>query len=113
MLERMLIRLSHEPIPVIVATPEYLTRADALLVEPSAPMGAVLAQAASIVNPSLPLICASVTSPPPELSELGIEFTATLIKPFTSEQLSDAIEHALRARHGRRRHDLNNGDRAA
>jgi CheY-like chemotaxis protein len=113
LLERMLIRLGHEPIAIIVPTPEYLTGADALLVEPAAPVGAVLAQAANLVNPSLPLICASVSSPPPELSELGIEFVATLVKPFTSEQLQATLERALYRRQTHRNHRLDGNDHAA
>lgn len=99
LLERMLLRLGHEPIAVVVPAPELLTSADVLLVEPAAPVGAALAQAANIVNPSLPLICASVTSPPSELSKLGIDFAATLVKPFTSQQLRGAIDQALSSRH--------------
>jgi hypothetical protein len=97
MLKRMVTRLGHEPVFVRVPTPEQLVSADVLMVEPAAPTGAVLAQAACIVNPRLPLICASVTGPPPELTELGVEFAASLVKPFTAEQLNAAIEEALRA----------------
>jgi hypothetical protein len=75
--------------------PAQLQSADLLLVEPAAPAGAVLAQAARIVNPRLPLVCASVTAPAPELKERGVVFAATLVKPFTAEQLSAAIDQAL------------------
>jgi CheY-like chemotaxis protein len=95
MLERMVTRLGHKPILVRVLAPQQLQSADVLMVEPTAPTGAVLAQAACIVNPSLPLICASVTASPPELAELGVVFAATLVKPFTAEQLRVAIEEAL------------------
>jgi CheY-like chemotaxis protein len=95
LLERMVTRLGHEPIPVGIPAPQQLQSADVLVVEPAAPTGAVLAQAACIVNPSLPLICASVTASPPELAELGVVFTAALVKPFTAEQLRVAIEEAL------------------
>jgi hypothetical protein len=98
MLERMVTRLGHEPMLVRVPAPEQLQVADVLVVEPAAPTGVVLAQAACIVNPSLPLICASVTAPPPELAELGVVFAAALVKPFTTEQLGVAIEETLRAR---------------
>jgi len=91
----MVTRLGHEPVFVRVPAPEQLQSADLLVVEPAAPTGAVLAQAACIVNPALPLICASVTGPPPELTELGIEFAAALVKPFTAEQLGGAIDQAL------------------
>ncbi len=85
-----------------VPAPEQLQSADVLVVEPAAPTGAVLAQAACIVNPALPIICASVTAPPAELAELGVVFAAALVKPFTAEQLRDAIEKALRAQNPRR-----------
>ena len=97
LLERMVTRLGHEPIAVRVPTPEHLTSADVFVVEPAAPLGAVLAQAARVVNPSLPLICASVTAPPPKLAERGIVFSASLVKPFTAAQLGAAIEQALNA----------------
>jgi CheY-like chemotaxis protein len=95
MLERMVTRLGHEPILVGFPAPKELHSADLLIVEPAAPAGAVLAQAARIVNPRLPLVCASVTAPPPELEQHGVVFTATLVKPFTAEQLDAAIDHAL------------------
>jgi hypothetical protein len=103
----MVIRLGHEPILVRVPAPQQLQSADVLVVEPAVPTGAVLAQAACIVNPSLPLICASITAPPPELAELGVVFTAALVKPFTAEQFGVAIERALRAQ------SLHHGNRAA
>jgi CheY-like chemotaxis protein len=95
LLERMVTRLGHEPVLVGVPAPAQLQSADVLVVEPAVQTGAVLAQAACIVNPTLPLICASVTGPPPELTELGVEFAATLVKPFTAEQLGAAIDKAL------------------
>jgi CheY-like chemotaxis protein len=97
LLERMVTRLGHEPILVRVAAFEQLRGADALVVESAAPTGVVLAQAARIVNPALPLICASVEAPPTELADLGVAFAATLLKPFTAQQLGDAIEAALHA----------------
>jgi CheY-like chemotaxis protein len=107
LLERMVTRLGHEPMLVRVPAPEQLQSADVLVVEPAAPIGVVLAQAACIVNPALPLICASVTAPPPELAELGVVFAAALVKPFTAGQLGVAIEQALCARNPHHR------DRAA
>jgi CheY-like chemotaxis protein len=103
MLERMVTRLGHEPVFVRVPAPAQLQSADVLVVEPAAPTGAVLAQAACIVKPALPLICASVTGPPPELTELGVEFAAVLVKPFTAEQLGAAIDQVLCACEPRRR----------
>jgi len=93
----MVTRLGHEPIVVRVPVPQQLRCADVLVVEPAAPVGAVLAQAMCMVNPSLPIICASITGPPPELAELGVVFAASLVKPFTLEQLGTAIEEALLA----------------
>jgi CheY-like chemotaxis protein len=106
LLERMVVRLGHEPVAVRAPTPKQLTSADVFVIEPADPIGAVLAQAAHLIDPTLPLICASVTAPPPELPDLGISFTATLVKPFTLAQLRAAIELALRARRAHhRRHD--------
>lgn len=101
LLLRMVSRLGYEPVLMTVPAPEQLTSVDVLMVEPAAPVGAVMAQAASIAVPSLPLICASVSAPPSELTELGVEFDAFLVKPFTIQQLAEAIEQALRSR---RRH---------
>ena len=98
LLERMVTRLGHEAVVVRIPGPEHLASAEVLLVEPAAPVGAVLAQAASIANPSLPIICVSVTGPPPELAQLGVVFAASLVKPFTLEQLKDAVDQALLAR---------------
>jgi hypothetical protein len=97
LLVRMLTRLGHEPLVVTMPAPEQLLSADVLMVEPAAPIGAVLAQAARLVNPSLPLICASVEALPAELAELGVVFAASLVKPFTAEQLGAAIEQSLRS----------------
>jgi hypothetical protein len=99
MLERMVTRLGHEPILARVSASEQLQRVDVLVVEPAASTGVSLAQAACIVNPTLPLICASVDAPPTGLAEVGVVFAAALLKPFTAEQLSDAIGGALCAQH--------------
>lgn len=98
MLERMVARLGHEPVAVRVPGPEDLRSADVFVLEPAAPIGVTMAQAASVINPSLPLVCASVAEPPAELATLAVVFAASLVKPFTSEQLSQAIERALRTR---------------
>jgi len=96
LLERMVTRLGHQPVAVRAPTPQQLTGADVFIVEPAAPIGAVLAQAAHLIDPTLPLLCVSVTAPPPELAELGIAFGAVLIKPFSPAQLEAAIVRALR-----------------
>ncbi|HEV3034443.1 MAG TPA: hypothetical protein VGX72_06605 [Solirubrobacteraceae bacterium] len=114
MLVRMLERLGHEPVVVTVPAPEQLLGVQALVVEPAAPIGAVLAQAVRLIDPSLPLICASVTAPPPELAELGVVFAAVLVKPFTAQQLGDAIARSLSARKRQDRHRFpRHDDRAA
>jgi hypothetical protein len=117
LLERMVTRLGHEPILVRMTLPRQLTYDDVLVVEPATPVGAVHAQALCIGNPSLPIICASITAPPPELAELGVVFAASLVKPFTLEQLGAAIEEALFAGSAQRGHQprqyLRSGDRAA
>ncbi len=97
MLERLLGQLGHEPIAVVMPTPEQLAGADLLVVEPAAPVGMVLAQAASIVSPSLPLVSASITVPSRELTELGVVFAAAIVKPYTLNELRGAIELAQAA----------------
>jgi two-component system OmpR family response regulator len=97
LLERMLTRMGHEPIRVRVPDTEQLISADLAIVEPVESVGVLLAQAASIVRPSLPLVCASVSEPPAELAELGVSFNACLIKPFTAKELEIAIDQALHA----------------
>jgi Nucleotidyl transferase AbiEii toxin, Type IV TA system len=98
LLERMVTRLGHEPIVARIPGAEDLASAEVFLVEPAAPAGEVLALAASIAHPSLPIVCASVIGPPPELSRLGVVFAASLVKPFTLEQLKDAVDQALLTR---------------
>jgi hypothetical protein len=97
MLTRMLTRLGYEPIAVQVPAAEQLLHATALLIEPAAPAGVLLAQATRIAAPELPLVCASVIVPDPELANLGIEFDAQLVK-FTSDQLDLAIQRACARR---------------
>jgi len=114
MLERMITRLEHEPVLLSTATPAQLLSADLLVVEPASPAGTALAQAASIANPSLPLICASVTTPDPELAENGVVFVASLVKPFTVEQFRSAVDQALRfGRDEQGDRDLHREDQAA
>jgi CheY-like chemotaxis protein len=117
LLERMVTRLGHEPIAVRAPSPQQLTSADVFVLEPAAPIGVMLAQAAHLIDPSLPLICATATAPAPELAELGVVFAATLVKPFTTEQLAAAIEQALSApraqRGGRSDEHPDHGHRAA
>ena len=106
LLGRMVARLGHEPIAVVSPTPQQLRSADVFVLEPAAPIGAVLAQAAQLIDPSMPLVCASVQAPPEDLEKLGVVFAAALVKPFTLEQLDAAIDRALYARwasEGRRR----------
>ncbi len=97
----MIARLGHEPITVKRLMPDQLTSADVLLVEPAAPLGAVLAQATHLATPSLPIICSSIAKPSTELAELDIQFSAVLVKPYAGKQLSVAIERALATRTAR------------
>jgi len=95
MLQRMVARLGYEPIAARTPVAEQLASADLLLVELAAPQGITFAQAAQFASPSLAIVCASVTGPPAELDELGVELAAYLVKPFTSTQLDVAIRRAL------------------
>jgi len=98
LLVRIVARLGHEPLAPLAPSPEQLRGADLFLIEPSAPIGAVLAQAAHLIDPAMPLVCVSVEPPPQDLLDLGIEFAASLLKPFTLEELHDTIELALSRR---------------
>ncbi len=95
LLVRMVERLGHESLAPRVAAPRDLRSADLFVLEPAAPLGTALAQAARLLAPSLPLICASVQAPPPGLLASGVVFEACLVKPFTLEQLGGAIDQAL------------------
>jgi hypothetical protein len=97
LLEGMLTRLGHEPLLITMPTLERALNADLFIVEPKAAGGRILAQAVHIANPSLPMICASVSIPPWELCELGVVFADSLIVPFTLGQLQAAIEVASHA----------------
>jgi hypothetical protein len=94
----MLTRLGHQPLLLTMPTLERALNADLFIVEPKASGGKMLTQAAHIANPSLPMICVSVSIPPWELCELGVVFAASLIVPFTLGQLRAAIELASHAR---------------
>lgn len=96
-LEGMLTRLGHEPLLITMSTLERALSADLFIVEPKAAGGGMLTQAAHIANPSLPMICASVSVPPWELCEVGVVFATSLIVPFTLGQLQAAIELASHA----------------
>lgn len=94
LLERMIVRAGDEPIVADSPTPAKLRSADVLVVETASPRGAMLAQLARAANPSLPIVCASVTVPSPELAEL-VGFEEVLVKPYTAEQLQAVIDQAL------------------
>ncbi len=102
LLERMIARLGHEAVTIEVLDPAQLQGAGALVVEPTATAGALVALGASLADPALPIVCASVAPPPAELVEMGVVFAATLMKPFTTQQLGDAIAVALSEHCGRR-----------
>jgi DNA-binding NtrC family response regulator len=96
LLERMIARAGDEPIVADEPTPAKLRSVDVLVVETAAPRGAMLARLAHVANPSLPIVCASVTALSRELAEL-VDFEAVLVKPYTAEQLAVAIDQALPA----------------
>jgi DNA-binding NtrC family response regulator len=100
MLERMVTRLGYEPVIADLSVQEQLASADVLLIEPVAPLGVTLAQAAHFADPRVPIVCASVMGPPAAFAELGIELADALQKPYSSEQLDAAIMRALASRWG-------------
>jgi hypothetical protein len=98
MLERMVESLGYEPVIAELTAQEQLASADMLLVEPVAPLGVTLAQAAHFAEPPVPIVCASLMAPPAAFAELGIELAGALRKPFSSQQLDAAIMRALSSR---------------
>lgn len=98
LLVRMVVRLGHEPIAARAPSPGQLMSADVFVLDPASPIGAVLAQAARLIDPSMPLVSVSAGAPPPELADLGVVFVAALARPFTLLQLRAAIDWALIAR---------------
>jgi DNA-binding NtrC family response regulator len=95
---RMVARLGYEPVIADLSAQEQLASADVLLLEPAAPLGITLAQAAHFADPPVPIVCASVMGPPAAFAELGIELADALQKPYSSEQLDTAIKRALASR---------------
>ncbi len=98
MLERMVDRLGYEPVIAEITAQEQLSSADVLLIEPVAPLGITLAQAAHFADPPVPIVCSSVMAPPVAFAELGIELADALQKPYSSQQLDAAIMRALLSR---------------
>jgi len=90
-LTRMVLRLGHEPVLRTEMVPGYLDGVELMMIEPAAPLGALMAKASRRLNPSVPIICASVAAP----AQIGVPFSAWLLKPFTQAQLAHAIEQAL------------------
>jgi len=88
-------RLGHEPIAVETLAPDIVASADVLLIETVEPAGAALARLAHRMRPTLPLICASIAPPMPEL---GLVPTASLLKPFTLGQLRETLDAAFPSR---------------
>ncbi|MGH2880286.1 MAG: hypothetical protein ACRDK4_11860 [Solirubrobacteraceae bacterium] len=94
LLARMVLQLGHEPFLLDAPTPEAFLGADVFLVEPAAPIGAVLAKAAELIAPALPIVFVTVGAP----SELDIDPVCQVVKPFRATQLGDAIDRALNRR---------------
>jgi hypothetical protein len=104
-IEGMLTRLGHAAAAVSAPVPGWIVDADLFVVDPTGPLGGVLAKAAHISDPTLPIVCASAGPPP----HIDVPFTAWLAKPFTAEGLGAAIELGLaqgarRANRDTRRH---------
>ena len=91
LLARMVFHLGHEALILDVPTPERFMHSEVFLVETADPIGAVLAKAANIIRPELPIVFLSAESPP----DLDLEPVAYLMKPFTVSQLGGAVERAL------------------
>lgn len=90
--EHMVARLGHDPVGVTTAEPGVLAEADLLLVETAEPEGAELARLAHELRPKLPIVCASIAPPAPELRLIP---TAWLLKPFTLGRLREVLDGAL------------------
>lgn len=91
LLQRMIRKLGHEPQVAEAPTAENLEGVGLLIVEPADPKGALLAKTAQTLAPGLPILGVSVL----DSSQVDITFSTFLCKPFSFEQLADAVEQAL------------------
>ena len=95
LLQRMIRTLGHEPqLAEASPTAESLEGVGLLIVEVADPRGALLAKTVQTLAPGLPILGVSVL----ESSQVDIAFHAFLRKPFSFEQLADAVEQALARR---------------
>ncbi|HEV3323672.1 MAG TPA: hypothetical protein VG147_15965 [Solirubrobacteraceae bacterium] len=62
-----------------------------MIVEPSDPTSALLAEQTQVSDPLIPIICASVLADP----QVHVAFGSCLLKPFTAADLAAAITRAL------------------
>jgi hypothetical protein len=60
-----------------------------------------------VANPALAVICASLCEPPAGAALRDVQFAGQLAKPFTVDQLADAIEQALQGEPDRISHGAN------
>jgi CheY-like chemotaxis protein len=95
LLERMVCRLGHEPVIATAPAMPLLQDIELVIVEPSDPASALLAEQVQLSDPLLPIICASVFTDP----QVDVAFSSCLLKPFTVDDLAAAIMHALRQSH--------------
>jgi CheY-like chemotaxis protein len=91
LLELLLIRLGHHPL-----APEELedgAEPELILLEPASPAGVELAKRMQRRFERLPVVCASILPPGPEVQEL--EPVTYLVKPVRLRELEQAIAAAL------------------
>jgi hypothetical protein len=88
LIEHALSRLGH-----VIVDDELDERVDVLVLEPASAADLAAARLLRDAQPSLPLVCVSISPPFPEVLELEPE--AYLVKPFTVAGLRSTVERAL------------------
>jgi CheY-like chemotaxis protein len=95
LLSYMVARVGHTPAMWTAAQSDELHGFDALLLEPAFPGSFRYAQAVRSARPELPIVCASIYPPTPDVRALGC--VVHLLKPFSLSELDSALEQALLA----------------
>jgi two-component SAPR family response regulator len=91
----MVRRLGHEPVIATALAMPVLQDIDLVIVEPSDPTSALLAEQVQLSDPPIPIICLSVLAEP----QVDLTFSSRLLKPFIAADLTAAITRALRQSH--------------
>lgn len=97
LLERVVTRLGHEPVNADVRAEDDFPDADVLLLEPAPPEALAFAQALRRSRPEIPIVCASICPPSPDM--MALDPVVYLLKPFALAELERALETAIASAH--------------